>query len=69
MTRGGAGSMLGVGGTRRKLGREALRGGARGGRVGGPDAEAQKRELLRRLRERHAERRPPVQEGAPPPND
>ncbi|NEY36967.1 hypothetical protein GTU99_33410 [Streptomyces sp. PRKS01-65] len=52
MTRGGAGNMLGVGGTRRHLGREALRGGGRGGTAGGgPDRRAQKRELLRRLRE------------------
>ncbi|MFE2627214.1 DUF6243 family protein [Streptomyces sp. NPDC059374] len=56
MTRGGAGDMLGVGGTRRRLGRTALRGGARNGRVGGgTDPAAQKRELLRRLRERRAE--------------
>ncbi|MGV9844851.1 DUF6243 family protein [Streptomyces fungicidicus] len=53
MARGGAGNMLGVGGTRQHLGRKALRGGGRGGRVGaaGLDAQAQKRELLRRLRE------------------
>lgn len=48
--------MLGVGGARRHLGRTALRGGARGGRVGGgTDPVAQKRELLRRLQERRAE--------------
>ncbi|CAL9540963.1 hypothetical protein SUDANB6_04258 [Streptomyces sp. enrichment culture] len=53
MTRGGAGNMLGVGGTRRHLGREALRGGGRGGRaVGGPDRQVRKRELLRELREK-----------------
>ncbi|MBC7267433.1 MAG: hypothetical protein H5T76_01755 [Streptomyces sp.] len=53
MTRGGAGNMLGVGGTRRNLGRTALRGGGRGGRVGGgTDPTAQKRDLLRRLQER-----------------
>ncbi|MET9357200.1 DUF6243 family protein [Streptomyces sp. NPDC006617] len=53
MTRGGTGNMLGVGGTRRKLGRDALRGGDRTGRVGGgPSAQAQKQELLRRLPER-----------------
>ncbi len=48
--------MLGVGGTRQHLGRKALRGGGRGGRVGaaGLDAQAQKRELLRRLREERA---------------
>ncbi|WP_180303476.1 DUF6243 family protein [Streptomyces sp. JV178] len=56
MTRGGAGNMLGVGGSRRNLGREALRGGGRGGRVGGGvDPQAQKRELLRKLQEKRAE--------------
>ncbi|CAL9596278.1 hypothetical protein SUDANB105_05327 [Streptomyces sp. enrichment culture] len=45
--------MLGVGGTRRNLGRKALRGGGKGGRVGGgQDAQAQKRELLFRLQQR-----------------
>ncbi|MER7495303.1 DUF6243 family protein [Streptomyces pharetrae] len=53
MTRGGAGNMLGVGGTRQKLSREALRGGGRDGRAGAHDAQAQKRELLRRLQERN----------------
>ncbi|MDO0932649.1 DUF6243 family protein [Streptomyces sp. DG2A-72] len=58
MTRGGAGNMLGVGGTRRKLGRDALRGGARGSRVtGSVDPQAQKRELLRKLQEKHEEGR------------
>ncbi|MFG3245664.1 DUF6243 family protein [Streptomyces sp. NPDC048187] len=53
MTRGGTGNMLGVGGTRRNLGRDALRGGDRTGRVGGgPSPQAQKRELLRALRQR-----------------
>ncbi|MFJ4831162.1 DUF6243 family protein [Streptomyces sp. NPDC088747] len=52
MTRGGSGNTLGVGGTRSNLGREALRGGGGGGRIGGGlDPRAQKRELLRRLRE------------------
>ncbi|MFI9820767.1 DUF6243 family protein [Streptomyces sp. NPDC052013] len=56
MARGGAGNMLGVGGTRQHLGRKALRGGERGGRVGGGlDPQAQKRELLRRLQEKRAE--------------
>ncbi|MFF9216220.1 DUF6243 family protein [Streptomyces viridosporus] len=56
MARGGAGNMLGVGGGRRHLGREALRGGARGGRVGGGhDPRAQKRELLRALQEKRQE--------------
>ncbi|MEU7277517.1 DUF6243 family protein [Streptomyces sp. NPDC045431] len=51
MTRGGSGDMLGVGGTRKNLSRAALRGSG-GGRVGrGADPAAQKRELLRTLRE------------------
>ncbi|MFF5482385.1 DUF6243 family protein [Streptomyces sp. NPDC012935] len=54
MARGG-GNMLGVGGTRRNLDRNALRGGARGGRIGAVDADAQKRELLRKFQERNAE--------------
>lgn len=53
MTRGGAGGMLGVGGTRRTLSRKTLRGGGRGAPVGaGVDPVAQKRELLRKLQER-----------------
>ncbi|GAB2799107.1 hypothetical protein GCM10027073_33770 [Streptomyces chlorus] len=53
MSRGGSGNMLGVGGTRQHLGRKALRGGGRDGRIGGGlDARAQKRELLRKLQER-----------------
>ncbi|MEU6848001.1 DUF6243 family protein [Streptomyces sp. NPDC046716] len=53
MTRGGADGMLGVGGTRSKLSRKALRGGGRSGQVGGGvDPVAQKRELLRKLQER-----------------
>ncbi|MER7896592.1 DUF6243 family protein [Streptomyces sp. NPDC096046] len=53
MTRGGAGNMLGVGGSRRNLGRNALRGGGQGDRIGGGvDPQAQKRELLRTLREK-----------------
>ncbi|MFF1353021.1 DUF6243 family protein [Streptomyces sp. NPDC058297] len=55
MSRGGSGNMLGVGGTRSNLSRKTLRGGGRGGRVGGGlDPQAQKRELLRRLREERA---------------
>lgn len=54
MARGG-GNMLGVGGTRRNLDRRALRGGARGGRIGGVDTDAHKRELLRKFQERNAE--------------
>ncbi|GAA3523090.1 MULTISPECIES: DUF6243 family protein [Streptomyces] len=54
MSRGG--NMLGVGGTRRNLGRKALRGGGRNGTIGGGlDPQAQKRELLRKLQERRAE--------------
>ncbi|TJZ55510.1 hypothetical protein FCH28_09140 [Streptomyces piniterrae] len=54
MSKGNAGGMLGVGGTRSKLSRGALRGGGGGGRNGGgrPDPQAQRRELLRRLEER-----------------
>ncbi|MFJ3226738.1 DUF6243 family protein [Streptomyces sp. NPDC086783] len=56
MARGGDGNMLGVGGTRQKLGRSALRGGGSGGRIGGGlDPQTQKRELLRRLREGRGE--------------
>ncbi|MER6677907.1 DUF6243 family protein [Streptomyces sp. NPDC000983] len=56
MARGGAGNMLGVGGTRRNMGRDALRGGGRDSRVGGAqDPAAQKRELLRRLQEKRGE--------------
>ncbi|MBZ6140573.1 MULTISPECIES: DUF6243 family protein [Streptomyces] len=60
MTRGGSGNMPGVGGTRRKLGREALRGAGRAGRIGGaPTPQEQKRELLRTLRERRRPRQSP----------
>ncbi|PTH89377.1 hypothetical protein C9J60_06960 [Streptomyces sp. A244] len=49
--------MLGVGGSRRNLGRTALRGGGRAGRIGGGlDPQAQKRELLRKLQERRQQR-------------
>ncbi|MFF2851558.1 DUF6243 family protein [Streptomyces sp. NPDC058001] len=55
MSKGGAGNMLGVGGTRSKMSRKALRGGGRGGPVGvGLDPQAQKRELLRKLKEGRA---------------
>ncbi|MER5209056.1 DUF6243 family protein [Streptomyces sp. NPDC002838] len=51
MARGGE-NTLGVGGTRKNLGRRALRGGAQDGRFGGGvDRQAQKRELLRKLQE------------------
>lgn len=57
MARGGAGNMLGVGGSRRNLGRTALRGGGRDGRIGGGlDPQAQKRELLRKLQEKRQQR-------------
>ncbi|WP_345591491.1 DUF6243 family protein [Streptomyces marokkonensis] len=56
MTRGGAGNMLGVGGTRRTLSRNALRGADRNGRTGGgPSPQTQKRELLRKLQARQQE--------------
>ncbi|GGY40444.1 DUF6243 family protein [Streptomyces djakartensis] len=52
MARSG-GNMLGVGGSRKNLGRKALRGGGQGGRIGGGlDPQAQKRELLRKLQEK-----------------
>ncbi|MDW4909382.1 DUF6243 family protein [Streptomyces sp. ADMS] len=55
MARGG-GNMLGVGGTRSNLGKNALRGGGRGKHVGGgSDPQAQKRELVRKLQEKRAE--------------
>lgn len=45
--------MLGVGGTRRNIGRKALRGGDGDGRIGGArDPRAYKRELLRKLQEK-----------------
>jgi hypothetical protein len=57
MTRSGSGNMLGVGGTRSKLSRKALRGGDPGARTGGRlDPQAQKRELLRKLQEERAAR-------------
>jgi molybdenum-dependent DNA-binding transcriptional regulator ModE len=50
--------MLGVGGTRQKLGRDALRGGDRGGRAGGgADPQARKRDLLRKFQERQRRQR------------
>lgn len=59
MARSGAGDMLGVGGTRRKLDRRAMRGGGRDGRIGGgTDAQAQKKELLRKLQEKRQGGRP-----------
>ncbi|MFC9237617.1 DUF6243 family protein [Streptomyces decoyicus] len=56
MSKGNAGGMLGVGGTRNKLSRGALRGGTadRGGR-GRSDAQDRRRELLRKFQERAKE--------------
>ncbi|MFF8829204.1 DUF6243 family protein [Streptomyces sp. NPDC015131] len=51
MTRGGNGNLLGVGGTRRKLSRDALRGNGGGAPGRGTDPAAQKRALLRKLKE------------------
>ncbi|MGW5968981.1 DUF6243 family protein [Streptomyces sp. NPDC055186] len=63
MSRGGAGNMLGVGGTRKHLGRKALRGGGRDGRVGGGlDPRAQKRELLRKLQEQRKQQEQQAQQ-------
>ncbi|MBO8198880.1 DUF6243 family protein [Streptomyces smyrnaeus] len=55
MSKGRGGKMLGVGGTRAHLSRKQLRGAGGGGHGpgGGTDPLAQKRELLRRLRESH----------------
>jgi len=54
MSRGNAGGMLGVGGTRTKLSRGALRGAgdAGGAGRGRPAAEERRRELLRKFQER-----------------
>ncbi|MGW8396519.1 DUF6243 family protein [Streptomyces lydicus] len=54
MSKGNAGGMLGVGGTRSKLSRGALRGGGSAGRGGRERAgdQAQRRDLLRRFQER-----------------
>lgn len=54
MSKGRAGNMLGVGGTRSQLPRKKMRGNrdtGGHGPGGGADPLAQKRELLRRLRE------------------
>ncbi|WP_371659436.1 DUF6243 family protein [Streptomyces sp. NBC_00280] len=64
MARGG-GNMLGVGGTRSNLGKNALRGGGRGKQTGGgTDPQAQKRELVRKLQEKRAEEEGVPEEGA-----
>jgi hypothetical protein len=53
MSKGRAGNMLGVGGTRSRMSRKAMRGGRDNGYGPGGTADpgAQKRELLRKLRE------------------
>ncbi|MEU5212209.1 DUF6243 family protein [Streptomyces sp. NPDC020742] len=58
MSKGNAGGMLGVGGTRSKLSRGALRGGGNGGRGGQGTAgkQAQRQELLRKFQERAQQR-------------
>ncbi|MEU8571631.1 DUF6243 family protein [Streptomyces pathocidini] len=56
----GNGNLLGVGGARANLPRSAMRGGGRrGGRgaAGHTDPQAQKRELLRKLKEAREENR------------
>ncbi|MFF9786642.1 MULTISPECIES: DUF6243 family protein [unclassified Streptomyces] len=53
MSKGNAGGMLGVGGTRNKLSRGALRGGGGTGHGGRGRSEADRRdELLRKFQER-----------------
>ncbi|MGA5562809.1 DUF6243 family protein [Streptomyces platensis] len=53
MSKGNAGGMLGVGGTRNKLSRGALRGGGGTGRGGRGQAGQDRRgELLRKFQER-----------------
>lgn len=54
MSKGNAGGMLGVGGTRSKLSRGALRGGSGGASSGQgrTDAQDRRRELLRKFQER-----------------
>ncbi len=72
MARGG-GNMLGVGGTRSNLGKNALRGGVRGKQTGGgADPQAQKRELVRKLQAKRAEEEGAQEEtavDAPDPTD
>ncbi|WP_169807911.1 DUF6243 family protein [Actinomadura hibisca] len=51
----GRNGLLGVGGQRKKIARRELRGGQAGG-AGGTNALAQKRELLRKMQERNAEK-------------
>ncbi|MEU2792140.1 DUF6243 family protein [Streptomyces sp. NPDC007100] len=60
MSKGNASGMLGVGGTRSKLSRGALRGGRGGNGVGGgTDPMAQRRALLRKLQEQRTDRQTP----------
>ncbi|MEU6082997.1 DUF6243 family protein [Streptomyces sp. NPDC047108] len=68
MTRGGTGNLLGVGGTRANLSRSTLRGGGRGGRGrgGGADPMAEKRELLRKLKEARERGAGPEEDGTRP---
>ncbi|MFG2191347.1 DUF6243 family protein [Streptomyces sp. NPDC048639] len=70
MTRGGTGNLLGVGGTRANLSRSTLRGGGRRGRGqgGAVDPMAEKRELLRKLKETR-ERRTGADEDDPGPEE
>ncbi|MGW7519143.1 DUF6243 family protein [Streptomyces sp. NPDC054796] len=61
MSKGRAGNMLGVGGNRSRLSRKELRGGGRDNAAHGPggghlDAAAQKRALLRKLKESREEK-------------
>ncbi|XRQ10109.1 DUF6243 family protein [Actinomadura welshii] len=57
--------MLGVGGQRSNLPRRALRGGKAPAPGGGGDAAAEKKELLRKMRERNRRGAAPEQGTAP----
>ncbi|MFI5521409.1 DUF6243 family protein [Streptomyces platensis] len=52
MSKGNAGGMLGVGGTRNKLSRGALRGGGTGRGSQGQAGQDRREELLRKFQER-----------------
>lgn len=56
----GRNNMLGIGGQRSKLSKNALRGAAPAGKRGG-DAKAAKRELLRKIQERSGNGHQPEQ--------
>ncbi|TDB97437.1 DUF6243 family protein [Actinomadura sp. 7K534] len=56
--------MLGVGGQRNNLSRRALRGGGPQGAGNGGDPAAEKKELLRKMRERNQRRATPEQDAA-----